>query len=529
MLGVALLVVTASGCSLLFDGSKYRGGGGDAGDWDAQVTADGGAGGDGGALCGGDPCDTEGQECIGGACVQCDEDGDGYYGDTPGCADLTSDPLDCDDTDDTIYPGAPPICGDGIDQSCLGSTVPFFGLADEFGAYADQEVTVPTGSDPPGAVHVFVTSPNATQVFFLAGDSSHTPYAAALDISPDPEVAVSPDPLEDQLGITLSSGPVRMDAVRDSSGDVRVGLLAGDSMLELAWATVPAGTTTYNLDTHRSVSVSSIGETGFFATGQAAFVEDDAGGGVIAVAGSVGMTNVMLAFDESGMLQGPVSMMVDPGPRWLSSAGGGVVAPGTDGVPQFWPGTFGSGEQVIAVTGSAPMGGTPSRMASILVRGPAGDTTQLVTLAPYADHLQAYALQCSMGSGSSVSTCTSFAPVPPPPPYGGPLAAPLVAVQRISSSALLILYPGATEDDDFRLAIIETDTGLPATISPIDVFTAGSGTIRDLSLDVLLIPAAPGAEHGRVILSYGYVRESPAEGRHLYVSSYAGCFGYGTL
>ncbi len=41
-----------------------------------------------------------------------DEDGDGYSPDP--------DAVDCDDTDPTIYPGAPEICGDGIDQDCDG-------------------------------------------------------------------------------------------------------------------------------------------------------------------------------------------------------------------------------------------------------------------------------------------------------------------------------------------------------------------------------------------------------------------------
>ena len=40
-----------------------------------------------------------------------DNDGDGYPPESE---------IDCDDDDPTIYPGAPEICGDGIDQDCDG-------------------------------------------------------------------------------------------------------------------------------------------------------------------------------------------------------------------------------------------------------------------------------------------------------------------------------------------------------------------------------------------------------------------------
>jgi len=80
-----------------------------------------------------------------GFCAASDLDGDGVEA-----------PADCDDTDPWVYPGAPELCDDGVDQDCFGGDLPCAGLVDPDGdGYATDVDCAPEDVNSyPGAPEV---------------------------------------------------------------------------------------------------------------------------------------------------------------------------------------------------------------------------------------------------------------------------------------------------------------------------------------------------------------------------------------
>lgn len=89
--------------------------------------------------------------CYGGPMVidDCiDQDADGWF---PTCYDEPCDPevdpnCDCNDLDPTVFPGAPDVYGDGIDQDCSGADGPGKRRVDAgVDAESDGGITEPDG------------------------------------------------------------------------------------------------------------------------------------------------------------------------------------------------------------------------------------------------------------------------------------------------------------------------------------------------------------------------------------------------
>ena len=79
-----------------------------------------------------------------------DVDGDGFRAQGRTCG-----PIDCDDNTATTYPGAPEICGDGVDNNCNG-TVDGAGVdkdGDGFPEGVDNECMVTDCNDHDPAIH----------------------------------------------------------------------------------------------------------------------------------------------------------------------------------------------------------------------------------------------------------------------------------------------------------------------------------------------------------------------------------------
>ncbi|MBN1770388.1 MAG: hypothetical protein JXB32_03935 [Deltaproteobacteria bacterium] len=108
-------------CDLICVADHPSDGGGDAdadADADAEADADADAEADADA-----DAEADADADAAPACTCTDDDGDGYYPTT--CADPDCSPrTDCDDGRRSVHPGADELCGNGLDDDCVGGDMP---------------------------------------------------------------------------------------------------------------------------------------------------------------------------------------------------------------------------------------------------------------------------------------------------------------------------------------------------------------------------------------------------------------------
>ncbi len=583
---LSLALATLSGCSLLFDGSGYRGGtsgGGDGGGADAGADAGRDAGGalctaarrmecgDTGALCDpatgactatctaaicealtpGSRCHPDGlAECVQcrtsadcGAsracsatytCIDCDSDGDGWYADLPGCETMgVGLPRDCNDGAANIYPGALPFCNNAVDESCGGGTVAG-GLADELGLYDAVDVALPPATDRASRLRVFLrTAAGSVLVFFIAGDAERRPHTAEVDLPG--RSATPPVQLATSL-MRTDSGRAYADAIRLPSGDVLAAMMSvSGSRVVVNAGTVSVGTGAWTAFPQVLHDVAPPDRLGFTPVGSIALVArmDTYFLAIAATTTMMPATSLWaLGANNSHIEQvgiGGVAARPD-----VLSAGSAAGYPGmAPGSYRFWGGRTGAGMDMTEPANVMPVGGDPMLLASgavVAARG-AGDDNRLAFLVPSPDRLYAFTIGCT--TTAPLSSCNSFAAGPDSPnDYAYDFGTnPVLSAALLSSSAVLIASShrrsdGATE---IGLSSLET-TPLGTSLLQFPVGIAVRGIPVGVAIDARLIPDAvtPSDRDAEMQFAIAHVEEEGAS-RRLRVIGGRACVGYGSF
>ncbi len=518
---VAPAVALLPACSLLFDGSRFSSG----------TPSDGGPAIDGGTTgCAmSSDCGT-GARCVDLVCTPCDTDGDGFVAGDAACPPMGR-MIDCDDGDPTRHPGAIPICGNGIDETC-GAMIPFF-PADEIGFYAIQSVPVTPGRIP-GRVRVFAQGPDDALVFFQLDDSRGTPVWGPVPLAAEPESVANPQSI-DVLHASLPIGEIQYDAQRDPAGTVRfTALIAEDGAVPLKIHTFStdflpsgmhedAGPSSFTIDLAMYPTFDVVGAPALvYARGGAAGVGWFMGVPVRVTRVGVPMQTIWTFgvdsthFDRTGGSYEPMD--------WAVSDGSHALFPGEFNTQIGWNGSLDSTDaldETASISAGFPLTGRPGIVS---LRAPTAAFRRTSVVLPRDLGFVVLTSDCTAGAPSSSCTFNPALGNSYDVAFGG--SDPRLTSIPVGPTSLGMLFvSNVGGDDELRFAFVETEPPSADTM-PFPLPSPGNGPIIDTDIDATIRPGAA-AGSVQVVLAYAYLRHISGFPATVSVGGARVCQGFG--
>jgi hypothetical protein len=491
--GLALLLWP--GCSLVFDGSRFRGGRMN----DTDAGTDGGGPRDsrpaGTCMVAGD-C-SGGQYCdpATGSCVPCDFDGDGHVVEDSRC-DPMGRAFDCDDRDPNIYPGAEPSFFEprlvGSFEEAHRIRVFSVGLDRTKGGIGEQVL-----------------------VIFQRGDTYGTPMYAVVPLGSDSPSDGPQSLLEVLGGSSFPIGRIWYDAQREDPEDrtaltVRVATVTRrESMSEqvfdirsvrfdppATWTSSTVHTFVMPADVAFPIdsNVALVRGRSGFAVGVPIRVESGgtANGGILGLGLGVSEATRLGTGYGLGSPWGSVSSGLD-------AVFAGSIWPGMVSL-RVWNGSLDpmNDEELGSYLFVADLLGRPAIES---LPGTRPGQRRFVLFVPLSDRIDVFVQECP--TDIPLSSC-SLSPAPHRS-LTGAVPEPLLAATAVSESAVLLVMRARGGPD----------SGLTATIYDADSFGMmpwmdfpASGPIADLDVDARLVVDPEGSRARQILVAYAYVRLS---------------------
>jgi hypothetical protein len=542
LLFVAASLFAGSGCSLVYNGSRYQGGTGtDGGGVDTGIEQDGGPGEDDAnvdvdAGCVADRDCTAMHYCSAGTCVPCDADGDGFFDRAiaPGsCMSARHD--DCDDANELIHPGAPPLCNSGVDEGCFDPSVVSFSMnLTEFGFIQPFDVPVrPTDADLDD-VDIFVRSPSRAVVFTHIVEARRSPLVAEVDL--DARSSADMTSLAAWAG-TEEFAPIPGTAVYTE--EVRIGSTVHVSEIHVVDATsMKSSSWTFDgLGDPVSLGTSSFtftgAMTGFQITQSPLLVQPSGGELFWGASGSIGTTGAIYAIGTESTLLGEIDTRgyTRTDEVWASSSPGfGLFT--ARGNPSYfvWNGDTTSASPLMGLYGEGTTTGgvvAPGAIVTVDEGGSRGGPYALVAL-PKAGSIDLILLSCTR-PGPTV--CSHVAEGSVSLPGGMPVPISMVSV---SNTAVAFAIGDGDLADDIHFGVMElyddasSMWAIPSTPMTTVLPSAGMGRLGRLDLDISFTEDTTVLGAGSVTFSYAYLRQPALAGTHtnLAVGAIRACIGY---